>query len=492
MTVRERLPGTSDTSLSETDLARGYSTVPIGPSGVGGLHVNDKINASNSPHARTIPDWIADAGLNVKGFGEVGNGVSHPLSERYPTLAKAQETYPFATSLSQELDWAAAQLALNTGADAAKFSQVIFPGEDAVYTNGLSAPGGLRGAGMRRVGANIVGRGPGQTRFTNGQAGYWLTFPNAIEWGMVKGLTIYQFAGGGINFPIGHGQPVIEEVEFNGMGAAFWAINCENLPDGIFTGNFQKLRAWSEQSGYYAGGFLNLNCLNVNNHLHNSFLTHQEKNGPTNYIRNALIFTASENQYEHTGGNNKNHTFFSLDGFSFGCSFVNNYTEGTWGKLVDTSGPAGGTVVGLEVRNWYAYSYEAGVLGGGMPAPIMVDMRNRPFNAHIDGLTYISPHTLPGGGYLVDDPFHSGDREGVHRFRNMSSGAQAGRLLGQTFTGKNHAGNVVSTYNQNETWRRHGRGIFPTNPSQGVGNASNFIIFLLTDVGPTRDHGRPL
>jgi hypothetical protein len=65
MTVRERLPGTSDTSLSETDLARGYSTVPIGPSGVGGLHVNDKINASNSPHARTIPDWIADAGLNV-------------------------------------------------------------------------------------------------------------------------------------------------------------------------------------------------------------------------------------------------------------------------------------------------------------------------------------------------------------------------------------------------------------------------------------------
>jgi hypothetical protein len=303
---------------------------------------------------------------------------------------------------------------------------------------------------------------------------------------MVKGLTIYQFAGGGINFPIGHGQPIIEEVEFNGMAADKWAINCENLPDGLFAGNFQKLRGWSEQAGFYAGGFLNLNCLSVDCHLHNSFLTHQEKNGPTNYMRNALVFTASENQFEHTGGNNSNHTFFSLDGFSFGCTFTNNYSEGTWGCLVKTGGTVGGTVVGLEVRNWYAYNYEETVLGGGSPAATLVDMRNRPFNAHIAGLSYLGGPSLSGGGYLVDDPFHVGDGEGVHRFRNLSTGAQAGRLLGQTFTGKGHDGVVRSTYNQNETWRRSGRGIFPTNPNQGVGNATNFTIFLLTDVGATR------
>lgn len=40
-------------------------------------------------------------------FGAIGDGNSHPLSERYQTLEKAQEVYPFVTSLSQEIDWAA-------------------------------------------------------------------------------------------------------------------------------------------------------------------------------------------------------------------------------------------------------------------------------------------------------------------------------------------------------------------------------------------------
>jgi hypothetical protein len=49
-------------------------------------------------------------------FGAIGDGTVHPLSERYPTLAAAQAVYPFVTSLTQTIDWAACQLAGNYAA----------------------------------------------------------------------------------------------------------------------------------------------------------------------------------------------------------------------------------------------------------------------------------------------------------------------------------------------------------------------------------------
>ena len=45
--------------------------------------------------------------VNVKDFGAIGDGISRQLSSIYATLADAQVDYPFATSLSQQLDWAA-------------------------------------------------------------------------------------------------------------------------------------------------------------------------------------------------------------------------------------------------------------------------------------------------------------------------------------------------------------------------------------------------
>ncbi|EQA6236850.1 hypothetical protein ACX5DZ_003618 [Enterobacter hormaechei] len=46
-------------------------------------------------------------------FGAIGDGTVHPLSERYATLAAAQALYPFVTSLTQTIDWAACQAAEN-------------------------------------------------------------------------------------------------------------------------------------------------------------------------------------------------------------------------------------------------------------------------------------------------------------------------------------------------------------------------------------------
>lgn len=51
--------------------------------------------------------------LNVKDYGAIGNGSSHPLSRYFATLAAAQAVYPAAGALTDELDWAAIQKLLD-------------------------------------------------------------------------------------------------------------------------------------------------------------------------------------------------------------------------------------------------------------------------------------------------------------------------------------------------------------------------------------------
>ena len=62
--------------------------------------------ASGTTTERNLVTRFADV-VNVKDFGAIGDGALHPLSERYATLAEAQVVYPFATSLAQQIDWAA-------------------------------------------------------------------------------------------------------------------------------------------------------------------------------------------------------------------------------------------------------------------------------------------------------------------------------------------------------------------------------------------------
>jgi hypothetical protein len=57
----------------------------------------------------TIP---TPASINVKDFGAIGDDNSHPLSQRYQSLAQAQLDYPFATSLQHEIDGIAIQAAI--------------------------------------------------------------------------------------------------------------------------------------------------------------------------------------------------------------------------------------------------------------------------------------------------------------------------------------------------------------------------------------------
>ena len=63
---------------------------------------------------RNLADKQRDI-VNIKDFGAICTGISHPLRERYSTLAAAQEDYAHAYSLENEIDWCAAQAALITG-----------------------------------------------------------------------------------------------------------------------------------------------------------------------------------------------------------------------------------------------------------------------------------------------------------------------------------------------------------------------------------------
>ena len=51
--------------------------------------------------------------ITVKDFGAISDGAYHPLSERYATLAEAQEVYPHALALTDSIDWCAAQAFLD-------------------------------------------------------------------------------------------------------------------------------------------------------------------------------------------------------------------------------------------------------------------------------------------------------------------------------------------------------------------------------------------
>lgn len=53
--------------------------------------------------------------VGIKDFGAICDNASHPLRERYSTLATAQKDYPHAYALDNEIDWCAAQAALLTG-----------------------------------------------------------------------------------------------------------------------------------------------------------------------------------------------------------------------------------------------------------------------------------------------------------------------------------------------------------------------------------------
>lgn len=69
--------------------------------------------APTSVASNTLAQQLTQYNVNIRDFGAIGDGGLHPLSSKYATLAAAQAVYPFVSDLTQEIDWAATQQAIN-------------------------------------------------------------------------------------------------------------------------------------------------------------------------------------------------------------------------------------------------------------------------------------------------------------------------------------------------------------------------------------------
>ncbi|MGC5620419.1 hypothetical protein [Enterococcus faecalis] len=136
---------------------------------------------------RSLGSRLSDT-VSVKDFGAIGDGLYHPLSERFGTLSAAQLVYPFVTSLEQSIDWAAIQAALNAAVMAP--CHLHFEGSTYLTTDTLIWKGGafLRGVpGRTRI---KLAPGANCTVFESAQFDHW------AAWSVGESTDGYPMDGG--------------------------------------------------------------------------------------------------------------------------------------------------------------------------------------------------------------------------------------------------------------------------------------------------------
>ncbi|MDU1796615.1 MAG: hypothetical protein E6801_08425, partial [Pseudomonas aeruginosa] len=135
---------------------------------------------------RTVADRLNDT-ANVKDYGAIADGAYHPLSERFATLADAQVVYPHATALTDSIDWAAYQAAINSGSP-----HVHAPGGHYVMNRGTLAERDIRyiGDGYATHVDFSLADGPGSCMLTQGE----LTQIGDLSVSVVKGARTLTFA----------------------------------------------------------------------------------------------------------------------------------------------------------------------------------------------------------------------------------------------------------------------------------------------------------
>lgn len=104
----------------------------------GAISAQDVRDAVETLYAKTYS-------FSVKEFGAIGDGASHPLSSRYGSLAAAQVDYPHAQALTDELDWAGTQAAINAAANAYG-GTVYSPAGDYILNRTVVLPNAPEGA----------------------------------------------------------------------------------------------------------------------------------------------------------------------------------------------------------------------------------------------------------------------------------------------------------------------------------------------------------
>jgi hypothetical protein len=136
--------------------------------------------------------------IDVRSLGARGDGKSHPLSQSFSNLKQAQSLYPFVTSLTQELDWAVIQSAINSVDQIGSTCTVLIP------TGGYVVSDPIR---YTRLGVQI--QGEGKPCVASGLEGYALGTRVIARKGFAGDCVIDvspQAITGGANFQWVYGQ----------------------------------------------------------------------------------------------------------------------------------------------------------------------------------------------------------------------------------------------------------------------------------------------
>jgi len=120
--------------------------------------------------------------IDVRAFGAVGDGSSHPLSSYYSTLAAAQAVYSFATALTNEIDWCGIQAALNyANSSTTQRGHIKIPPGDYIMSAAVTIPPQTK---------QIYIQANGVTLTSNGFSGNLITWTNSTSVKYPQYLTI--------------------------------------------------------------------------------------------------------------------------------------------------------------------------------------------------------------------------------------------------------------------------------------------------------------
>jgi hypothetical protein len=280
----------------------------------------------------------------------------------------------------------------------------------------------------------ISGAGPKNTVITNAQTGYAFSYPDSFDFAILRDLQILQTspAGGGVDFSLGMGQADIERVEFNGMAASKYAVNCTHA-NGAFMIGIRHGRFWS-QTGTFLGGILKIAdpsealSLSLNTFFEHNFCTHLDKNGNAIELHNATGAYFGHNQFECTAASITNQAFVSLSGTGFTPQFRGDYIEQPWKcyvKVTSGSEYRAGSITDLFCRQPSNGSADCKIL----------DLSGGIGNAgwKVDRVIFSSSVVTAGTAFLIDDPWHNVE---IGYVQNISGGNQANRLVSQLFVAK--------------------------------------------------------
>lgn len=159
-------------------------------------------------------------------YGAIGNGLSNPASSKYGTLASLQAVYGTTISgvtvaLTQELDWLATQLAINT-VFAAGGGTVFFPGQGAYhFTNSNSVTDGSGTIMLPLTTTNAAGSGASVNLIGEAMLSTQLYWPNDLTTtrpALCCGPTTATFGNATGRFAYGFYEGTIANLTFQGPG----------------------------------------------------------------------------------------------------------------------------------------------------------------------------------------------------------------------------------------------------------------------------------